>query len=167
MRKRREDEHYLFPWEGSFQKGWSRWSRWSGGLRWNRVDICNAPAGLTVTGGGVKSVKFADACADFADNAGGRQMIMYSHSNLPVPASAAAAMPYLLDTGAWPHMTHTLPRRPALFVCPTSREPSHPSHALCALLFAPLASQAAEKPRPPSPPRRRRHQRRRQRRARW
>ena len=24
LRKRREDEHYLFPWEGGVQKGWSR-----------------------------------------------------------------------------------------------------------------------------------------------
>ena len=32
LRKRREDGHYLFPWDGGFQKGWSRWSRWSGGL---------------------------------------------------------------------------------------------------------------------------------------
>ena len=38
LRKRRGDVHYLFPWEGFFQKGWSRWSRWSGGLRWKHVE---------------------------------------------------------------------------------------------------------------------------------
>jgi hypothetical protein len=50
-------------------------------LRWNRVDICNAPAGLTVTGGGVKSVKFADACADNARGPANESTPLY----LPVP----------------------------------------------------------------------------------